>query len=122
MTQDQAAGVVMMDQARAKMGAEAQAKAGADHIKSWGDVSETNLNLARRGMDHFDPTGELKTMLNESGMGNNPRVIEMFFQFGNRMEEGGFLPSNVNTPPARATETAHMWYPEYSPGGTKQNG
>ncbi len=98
LTQDQADSIIKMDAARTEVEATALRQAGQAHIDNWGDVKDTNLNLAKRGMEHFDPTGQLKTVLNETGYGNDPRLLEMFFQFGQRMEEGGFLKSEVNVP------------------------
>lgn len=121
MTQEQADGVVKLDQARTQAQANALRQAGEAHIKNWGDVAETNINLAKRGMSHFDPTGQLKEVLNSTGYGNDPRLLEMFYQFGKRMEEGGFLPSEVNTPGGAPKDVAHMWYPDDAPGG-KNNG
>ncbi len=109
MTQEQADGVIKLDQVRDKANAEALRTAGEAHVKEWGDQAEGNMNLARRGMSHFDPTGQLKKVLNETGYGNDPRLLEMFYQFGQRMEEGGFLPSEVNTPnqPLSAAQTLY---------------
>ncbi len=122
MTQEQADGVIKLDQVRAEASATALRTAGEAHIKNWGDLAETNINLAKRGMNHFDPTGQLKEVLNETGFGNDPRLLELFFQFGSRMEEGGFLPSNVNTPGTQPKDVAHMWYPDDAPGGKNNNG
>jgi len=109
MTQEQAAGIIKLDQVRNEAQAQQLLVAGQAHIKEWGDSADTNLNLARRGRDLIDPTGELKKILNESGSGNDPRLLEMFYQFGQRMEEGGFLPSAVNTPgtPKTAAQTLY---------------
>ena len=121
MTQEQATGVMKLDAARRNAEAAALRQAGEAHIKTWGDAAETNINLAKRGMAHFDPTGQLKDMLNQTGLGNDPRILEMFYQFGTRMEEGGFLPTEVNTPGQQPKDVAHMWYPDDAPGG-KNNG
>jgi len=109
MTQEQADGVIQLDQFRNKANAEALRSAGEAHVKEWGDKAETNMNLAKRGMNHFDPTGQLKQRLNETGLGNDPQLLEMFYQFGQRMEEGGFIPSEVNTPnqPLSAAQTLY---------------
>ncbi len=117
MTQDQANGVLMLSSVREKADKEAMVAAGKKHIAAWGDVAETNINLAKRGRDYFDPTGDLTTLLNDTGFGNDPRLIEMFFQFGKRMEEGGFLTSEVNTPDNIPKDVAHLWYPDDAPGG-----
>ncbi len=99
MTQEQANGIIALDKTRVEATAQATLQAGQKLVEEWGDVAKTNMNLARRGRDYFDPTGGLKEMLNASGMGNDPKVLSMFLEFGKRMEEGGFLPSEVNTPP-----------------------
>lgn len=115
LTQEQADGIIQLDNYRTQAQAEALRQAGQAHIEQWGDAKETNLNLARRGMMHVDPSGQLKEVLNQTGYGNDPRLLEMFYQFGKRMEEGGFLPSEVKTPEGKQ-DTAHLWYPEQAPG------
>jgi len=122
LTQKQAEEVIQLDRMQREVSATARRTAGEAHIAGWGDAAKTNTNLAKRGLDHFDPTGELKALLNETGLGDDPRIIEAFFKHGQRMEEGGFLPSNVNTPGAQPKDVAHMWYPDDAPGGKNNNG
>jgi len=114
LTQEQAEGVLKLDSVRTKAQNEALRNAGVKHIEGWGDAAKTNLNLAQRGRDLIDPSGQLRQLLNESGAGNDPRILEMFYQFGKRMEEGGFLESSINTT-GQPKETAHLWYPDQAP-------
>lgn len=49
-----------------------------------------NLAIARKAMDTF-ATPELKQLLTESGLGNHPEVIRMFFRTGKAISEDGFV-------------------------------
>ncbi len=55
-----------------------------------GDHLTENLGLAKQAMDQF-ATPELRTLLNESGMGNHPEVIRMFVRVGKTISEDGFV-------------------------------
>jgi hypothetical protein len=64
----------------------AQAKAqwveGAKSDKEFGgDQLGENLAIAKKGLDTFG-TPELRTLLNESGLGNHPEIIRAFFRAG----------------------------------------
>lgn len=51
-----------------------------------GDKLQENLGLAKRAMDAY-ATPELKTLLNESGLGNHPEVIRFFVKAGKAISE-----------------------------------
>ena len=48
-----------------------------------GDKLNENMAVAAKAMEKF-ATPELKTLLNESRLGNNPEVIRLFYRVGNR--------------------------------------
>lgn len=69
-----------------------------------GDTLPANLAVAKKAMDAFG-TPELKTLLNESGLGNHPEVIRVFYRAGKAISEDGFITGgNGNGPkdPARS--------------------
>lgn len=57
-----------------------------------GDKLTENLGLAKQAMDQY-ATPELRTLLNESGMGNHPEVIRLFVKVGKTISEDGFIPA-----------------------------
>lgn len=72
-----------------------------------GDHLNENLGLAKKAMDQF-ATPELRTLLNESGMGNHPEVIRMFVRVGKSISEDGFVSGNG---PATKPGDAKSFYP-----------
>jgi len=72
-------------------------KNGQAHTESWGKQKDYNLSLVRRALSQNDPDGKLKNMLEESGYGNHPAVLDFFLTIGNSMKEGGFLKGANNT-------------------------
>lgn len=55
-----------------------------------GDKLPENLAIARKGMEKFG-SPELRTLLDESGLGNHPEVIRVFFRVGKTISEDGFV-------------------------------
>lgn len=51
-----------------------------------GEKLQENLGFAKKAMDQF-ATPELKTLLNESGLGNHPEVIRFFVKAGKAISE-----------------------------------
>lgn len=71
---------------------------GHSHVQKWGKEKEYNLSIVRRALKQNDPKGELRAVLDESGFGNHPVVLDFLLKIGNSMKEGGFLKGAVNTP------------------------
>lgn len=55
-----------------------------------GDKLNENMAVAAKAMEKF-ATPELKTLLNESRLGNNPEVIRLFYRVGKAISEDGFV-------------------------------
>lgn len=55
-----------------------------------GDKLNENLSIAAKAIEQF-ATPELKTLLNESRLGNNPEVIRLFYRVGKAISEDGFV-------------------------------
>ena len=80
-----------------------QAEAFQATRESWGESSKAdkefggeklteNLAVAKKAMDAFG-TPELRTLLNESGLGNHPEIIRAFYRAGKQISEDRFVPS-----------------------------
>lgn len=55
-----------------------------------GDKLNDSLSHAKRAMDQF-ATDDLKSLLNETGMGNHPEVVRFFVRVGKATSEDGFV-------------------------------
>jgi hypothetical protein len=77
-----------------------------------GDKLNENLAVAKKAMDQF-ASPELRTLLNESALGNNPEVIRMFYRVGKAISEDGFVVGGN----ARNSEqsAAQRMYPNMNP-------
>ena len=72
-----------------------------------GETLPANLAVAKKAMDTFG-TPELKTLLNESGLGNHPEVIRAFYRAGKAISEDSFITGSSGKP---ATDPAKKLYP-----------
>ncbi len=82
---------------------------GEAHLKNWGEMKDTNLNLAKQALAQNDPDGHLATALNESGYGNHPAVLDFLHNLGKGMQEGGFLKRAVRRAPGEKTAAESMY-------------
>ena len=55
-----------------------------------GDKLNENLAVAKKALDQFG-TPELRALLNESGLGNNPEVIRFMYRAGKAISEDGYV-------------------------------
>lgn len=60
-----------------------------------GDALPENLAVAKKALDTFG-TPELRTLLNESGLGDHPEVIRLFYRAGKAISEDGFVAGKPN--------------------------
>lgn len=112
-TQDQ------LDKTLAHMGAYVEASTvaqrvalremGEAHLKNWGEMKDTNLNLAKQALAQNDPDGKLAKALNETGYGNHPVVLDFLHNLGKGMQEGGFLKRAVRVAPGQKTAAQAMY-------------
>lgn len=58
-----------------------------------GDKLTENLSVAKKALDSFG-TPELRTLLNQSGLGNHPEVIRFMYRAGKAISEDGFVPGS----------------------------
>ena len=67
-----------------------------------GDKLTENLAVAQKAMNQFG-SPELRTLLNESGLGNHPEIIRAFYRAGKAISEDSFVPNGGgNASPADA--------------------
>lgn len=62
-----------------------------------GDKLAENLAVAKKALDAF-ATDELRTLLNESGLGNHPEVIRVFYRAGKAISEDRFVAGQSGSP------------------------
>ena len=55
-----------------------------------GESLDKNMSVAKKALDTFG-TPELRTVLNQSGLGNHPEVIRFFFRAGKSISEDGYV-------------------------------
>lgn len=90
--------------------AKAQWVEGAKGDKEFGgDKLTENLAVAQKALDTFG-TPELRTLLNESGLGNHPEIIRAFFRAGKAISEDKFVPAGSGSP-SGAKGLASALYP-----------
>lgn len=73
-----------------------------------GDKLPENLAVAKRGLDHLASL-ELKKLLLETGLGNNPEIIRAFYRAGKSISEDGFVTGGKSSQDTRST--ADLLYP-----------
>lgn len=123
LPQDQAQKVVdlgakLMQQAQAQHATaltEAAAKWATDSTADkefGGDKLQENLATAKKALDTFG-SPELKTLLNESGLGNHPEIIRLLFKTGTAISEDRLVAGKSGTTPA--TTTAQRMFPNMNP-------
>ena len=85
---------------------------GQKYVKeTWGQDAERNLNLARRALQTVDTDGALKEMLETTGYGSHPVVLQFFSNLGKNLQEGGFLRGELKKPAGAGKTKAQILYP-----------
>ena len=104
-----------VNQANVKAQQQSLRQMGEAHLQNnWGENAPYNLQLAQRALRQNDPTGALTKVLNESGYGNHPAVLDFLYVIGRSMQEGGFLKSSTNRPPG-AKSAAQLLFGDNHP-------
>lgn len=73
-----------------------------------GDKLTENLALAMKAIETFG-TPELRTLLNETGLGNHPELIRVFVRAGKAISEDGFVPGRGSN--AAPSDPAKRMFP-----------
>ena len=78
-----------------------------------GDNLGANLEVARKALDNFG-SPELKSLLNESGLGNHPEFIRLLYRAGKAISEDSFVGGSKSTgknQPTSQADYASSLYP-----------
>ena len=73
-----------------------------------GDRLKANLAIAKKALDTFG-TPELRTLLNDSGLGNHPEIIRAFYRAGKSISEDTFVGGRA--PTGAGKSLANALYP-----------
>lgn len=76
-----------------------------------GDKLGENLAVAKKALDSFG-SPELRTLLNESGLGNHPEVIRFMVRAGKAISEDGLVQGTRST--AAAADPAKRLFPNHA--------
>ena len=97
----------LIEQARAQW----QQDAHADQ-EIGGDKLDENLGIAKKALEQFG-SKELRSLLDESGLGNHPEMIRVFYKIGKAISEDGFVAGRASQ---QAQPTlAQQMYPNMNP-------
>jgi hypothetical protein len=66
-----------------------------------GDKITENLSVAKKALDTFG-TAELRSLLNDSGLGNHPEVIRFMYRAGKAISEDRYVGSSTGSSNARS--------------------
>jgi hypothetical protein len=72
-----------------------------------GEKLQENLGVAKTALEQFG-TPELRTLLNDSGLGNHPEVIRFMYRTGKAISEDGFVSGSRKGAP---TDPANKMFP-----------
>ena len=114
LTQEQFDGVVAKMQtwgsARDVMAFDELAEQGKAKVAEWGEAGEANISLAVSGVGYLEKSNPgLRKMLNETGYGNHPLILEVFKSVGEMVREGGFVKGDTFTPAAKKSTAQRMF-------------
>ena len=94
--------------AQAQMHADWEAQSRSD--KEFGGAKmDENLAIASKAINAF-ATPELKTLLDQTGIGNHPEMIRAFYRAGKAMSEDNLVPGGKG--PAATSSLADRLYPQ----------
>lgn len=75
-----------------------------------GDKLNENLAVAKKALDAFG-TPELKTLLDQSGLGSHPEIVRAFYRAGKAISEDRFVPSNGSVTSTGSKDLSKTLYP-----------
>lgn len=74
-----------------------------------GDKLNENLGIAKAALDKFG-SAELKTLLHETGAGNNPEIIRLLYRVGLATREDTVIPGSHGAPAGEVKSRADILY------------
>ena len=103
-----------MDKAQADMKTNVYEQGLNTLYETWGDKKDINLNITNRVFNAVPSGKKVLEMIQQTGEGNNPVIVEFLHEIGSMMQEGGFIPSGK--PPVKDNRSmAHRMYPNDVP-------
>ena len=75
-----------------------------------GEKLTENLAVAKKALDQFG-SPELRTLLNATGLGNNPEIIRAFYRAGKAISEDSFVGGSKGQPKSGSRDYAKELYP-----------
>lgn len=75
-----------------------------------GEKLAENLSVAKKALDQFG-SPELRTLLNDSGLGNHPEVLRMFYRAGRALSEDSVVPGKAPQVRTGGRDYAQTLYP-----------
>jgi hypothetical protein len=78
-----------------------------------GDKLPENLAVAKKALDTFG-TPELRTLLNDTGLGNHPEIIRAFYRAGQKISGSNFVPGGASSSSDKSA--AAVLYPTQAKG------
>ena len=106
-------------QSKAEEAAALQAKNYVNELKQeFGDAFDNRVQVAKRAVDAFGGQ-ELKDLLNETGLGNNPKIVKMFAKIGQNLLEDQVIEGDyekvfgVSPQEAKETISRKLLEPEF---------
>lgn len=113
LTQDQLNGVIEYfgghQNATSEAFGTAMKEAAGKMVESWGEQAPENIATSRQALEYLHPDGHMKKLLDDTGYGDHPLVIEHFRKVGELFREGGYITSSVNTPGSNKTLAEKMF-------------
>lgn len=86
------------------------AEKGQAKLQEWGDKAKENVKLATDAVSYLEAKAPgLKQLLNETGYGNHPLLLEVFKSVGDLVKEGGFVAGETNTPAVKKSSAQRMF-------------
>jgi len=67
-----------------------------DLRQEFGQSFDHKIGLAKQTLDQIDPSGEIKSILNETRLGNNPHILKMFIAIGEKVLGDNIVPGQAN--------------------------
>ena len=74
---------------------EETAKTEKAYREKWGANYERNKAIVTRTLDKIDPEKKIRAFFDETGLGNNPVMIDLMHEWGKRLVEDGLMPGDV---------------------------
>lgn len=114
LTQEQLNGVLQYQaqnfQAATQRDIQQLAEQGQQKLAEWGPQAQANLESGKRAVAYIESKSPgVVEMLEKTGYGNHPVVLEMFKNVGEMLKEGGFNRGEQFTPATNKTAADRMY-------------